>query len=174
MSEPDNHFELQFESSQIDALASKYAYADDSDALQAGRRIRMGEFSRENLLAIYKWKTNGRGISRIRWNSDEEIVDALRLAVNAKTERAAISVLVGLCGVEVPVASAILTAIDPQRYTIIDFRALAALGQTNKNRSVDYYLSYLSTCRRMAQEHSVTLRTLDRALWQWSKEQSSS
>jgi hypothetical protein len=167
-------FQLQFDSSEIDALAAKYAYAEDTSVLEAGRRIRRGEFSRENLLVIYQWKTNGRGMSRLARNSDDEVADALRLAVDAKTERAAISVLVGLCGVEVPVASAILTAIDPERYTIIDFRALDALGQTSKNRSVDYYLLYLAACRKIAMEHGVTLRKLDRALWQWSKENSSS
>jgi len=47
-----------------------------------------------------------------------------QLALAARTERSAISVLRGLAGVDVPVASAIMTAIDPKRYTILDFRAL--------------------------------------------------
>ena len=55
----------------------------------------MGEFSRQNLLAIYQWKTNGRGVSRIARNSDEEI--SLHLALSAKTERAAISVCLANC-----------------------------------------------------------------------------
>jgi hypothetical protein len=71
----------------------------------------------------------------------------------------------------VPVASAILTAIDPERYTVIDFRALEALGNKSNDRTVNFYLAYLDACRQLAQEHQVSLRDLDRALWQWSSEQ---
>jgi hypothetical protein len=100
-------------------------------------------------------------------NTDEEIADALALAVRAKTERAALAVLTGLHGVHVPVASAILTAVDPERYTVIDLRALESLGSKSTDRSVNFYLDYLETCRRLAREHRITLRDLDRALWQW-------
>jgi len=76
---------------------------------------------REHLSEIFEWKTKGRGRSRLSRNSDQEIADALSLAVTARTERAAVAVLVGLQGVLVPVASAILTAIDPDRYTASTF-----------------------------------------------------
>ena len=122
------------------------------------------------LVTIFEWKTKGRGRSRLRRNSDDEIADALNLASHAKTERAAVAVLLGLQGVHVPVASAILTAIDPERYTVIDFRALEALGCDSKDRSVNFYLAYLKACRQLASKHGVTLRNLDRALWQWSNE----
>jgi hypothetical protein len=91
----------------------------------------------------------------------------------AETDRAAVAVLVGLNGVQVPVASAILTAIDPERFTVIDFRALEALGVTNATMTINYYLEYLDACRGLARENKVPLRTLDRALWQWSKERAS-
>jgi RNase P/RNase MRP subunit POP5 len=122
-------------------LAASYVYQDDTKALEAGQRLAVGDYSRANIEAIFRWKTGGRGISRLRRNSDGEIRDALRLAVKAETERAGISVLCGLSGVEVPVASAILTAIDPERYTIIDFRALEALGVKNTWHTVDSYLA---------------------------------
>jgi hypothetical protein len=122
------------------------------------------------LVTIFKWKTKGRGKTRLRKNSDAEIADALNLASHAETERAAVAVLLGLHGVQVPVASAILTAIDPERYTVIDFRALESLGCDSKDRSVNFYLAYLKTCRHLASKHKVTLRNLDRALWQWSSE----
>jgi hypothetical protein len=80
---------------------------EDEKALVAGARIRAGDFSRGNLLAVFRWKTKGHGASRLERNTDEEIADALKLAQDAKTERAAVSVLGGLTGVEVPVASAI-------------------------------------------------------------------
>jgi hypothetical protein len=174
MTHDSRAFELQFAETEIAALAERYGYAEDSVALRAGESIRSGHCSRENLSHIFQWKTKGRGISRLTRNTDHEIQDALHLAVSAETERAAISVLTGLFGVDVPVASAVLTAINPERYTVIDYRALEALGQKTSNRSVDYYLAYLAACRHLAAKHRVTLRNLDRALWQWSLENSTS
>ena len=163
-------FELQFPTAEIPVVAQRYRYAEDTDATEAGRRISRGEYSLRHLEAIFRWKTKGRGISRLKRNSLVEVADALQLATAAKTERAAMAVLVGLYGVQVPVASAVLTAINPKRYTIIDFRALEALGVNTYVPTIDFYLSYLTFCRELASRCRVDLRTLDRALWQWSKE----
>jgi hypothetical protein len=163
-------FSLQFDPQDIRKYASRYAYADDTAFFTAGQRIADGDYTRANFDIIFRWKTGGRGKSRIDRNSDVEIADTLRLAVSAKTDRAAIAVLTGLFGVDVPVASAILTAINPDKHTILDFRALEGLGIDSKDRSVDFYLQYLSACRRLSQECGLSLRELDRALWQWSKE----
>ncbi len=68
-------------------------------------------------------------------------------------------------------ASAILTAINPERYTVLDFRALEAVGLDN-NDDIDFYVLYVGACRRLAQNHGVTMRVFDRANWQWSKRKS--
>ncbi len=138
--------------------------------MAAGKRIALGEYTRANLQAIFDWTTGGRGRNRLQLNTDEEIEDALRIAVEARTERTAIAVLSGLYGVEIPVASAVLAAVAPERYTIIDFRALEALGEKRTWHTVDSYLAYLECCRRLARENGISLRELDRALWQWSVE----
>jgi hypothetical protein len=165
------NFRLQFDAAQIPVLAKRHGPAQETHAVEAGKRIRNGDYSRANLMVIACWKAEGRDFSRPNRNSDEEIADALHLAIEAKTERAAIAVLDGLTGVDVPIASAILTAIDPERFTILDFWALEALGRTTRNRSVDFYLTYLTACRRLATEHGVTLLDFSRALWQWWYEQ---
>jgi hypothetical protein len=165
-------FQLEIEPPKINDLAQRYDSREDEKPLQAGRDIRDGAHSRANLITIFDWKTNGRGRKRLCANTDIEIADALRIAVEAKTERASVAVLCGLNGVAVPVASAILTAIDPNRYTIIDFRALEALGYTGSDRTINFYLGYLSKCRDLAKEYKVSLRDFDRALWQWSKDRS--
>ena len=164
-------FKLQFAAADILRLAKSYGPENDTAALEAGREIRDGKYTREHLSLIFEWKTKGRGRSRLLRNSDQEISDALNLAVSAKTDRAAVAVLMGLDGVHTPVASAVLTAIDPERYTVIDFRALEALGSQSKDRSVSFYLAYLNFCRESAKVHRVRLRDFDRALWQWSNEQ---
>jgi hypothetical protein len=87
------------------------------------------------------------------------------------TERAALAVLTGLAGVDVPVAFAILTVVDPARFTIIDFRALWSLGVEGvAYYPVGFYLDYFAACRRIAADAGTDLRSLDRALWRYSKE----
>jgi hypothetical protein len=115
------------------------------------------------------WKTRGRGKNRLLLNSEDEIREALRLAAKAEQARSAIAVLTGLYGVNIPVASAIATAIHPDRFTIIDFRALHALGHKKVDNSLPFYLAYRGYCIELAAEWNLSLRNLDRALWQWSK-----
>jgi hypothetical protein len=126
-------FALRFSARKIPSLAAENQ--DDREAFEAGRRIAAG--SRER--AILEWKTRGRGRSWPAPNRDAEVADALDLAVSARTERAAIAVLTGLSGGEVPVASAVMTAIDPQRFTIRDFRALWSLRVERATYTVGFW-----------------------------------
>jgi hypothetical protein len=148
---------------------------EDEKALAAGKRIKAGSYTRENLIIIFDWKTGGRGRSRLANNTDEEMAEALDVATHAKTDRIAIAALCGLHGVGVPVASAILTAIYPEKFTIIDFRALETLGVPRDRQKFDLesYLTYLNYCRGTASRYGVALRDLDRALWQRSRNESS-
>ena len=138
---PKTQFQLQFSPDQIGKLASEHTY-DFPHVFETGDRIAQGEHTRRNLETIFRWKTGGRGVSRLSGNTDPEVAEALDIAVHAKTERTAVAVLIGLRGVNVPVASAILTCIDQQRYTMIDFRALEALGTST--RPLDQVLSRIS------------------------------
>ena len=156
-----------------DGYLEKYK-ADDDEAFQAGQRIRSGDYSRANLVKLVEWKSVRR-LGLIAENSDSEIADALRLALCASEPRSAFGVLMALRGVGTPMASAILTVLDQDRYTVIDYRAMESLGvpdadYTNLNF---YLLHYFPECQRLASQGGVDLRTLDRALWfwSWSKEQ---
>ena len=164
-------FVLQFAPSEIDSLAERYGFAQDDDALLAGKRIVSGDYSMDNLKVIVNWKSRRRA-ALIDDNRDDHIAVALQFASASTTPDAmAVAVLTALHGVGIPMASAILTAINPERYTILDFRALQSLGVENWTDSVDFYVAYLDACRALAGQYGKTLRNLDRALWQWSKEQ---
>jgi hypothetical protein len=79
--------------------------------------------------------------------------------------------LLTLQGVGIPTASTLLHFAFPDDYPILDVRALQSLGQ--KGRSIyplSFWISYLAACRALAKEHGVTIRTLDKALWQYSRE----
>jgi hypothetical protein len=162
-------FDLRFDPFEIDPLATRYL-DPDGEAFRAGKLIAAGDRSLETLKIIFRWKTGGRGQSRLFKNTANEIEKALGSAIYAQSEQAAMESLCELHGVGVPVASAILTAIDPDRYTVIDFRALESLGVKRSYLSIAFYLNYLATCRDLAKQYGVRLRTLDRALWQWSNE----
>jgi hypothetical protein len=161
-------FQLQFDASKILALSKLYEFADDSGALAAGQQIVNGDYSLSNLQTIIAWKSP-RSTGRVQRNSEADVADALHLARSAKTDRSAVAVLIGLRGVDVPVASAIVAAVDPNRFTIVDYRALESLGVKRPSPTIDFYLEYVAYCRSLAMEHGVSLRDLDRALWQWSK-----
>lgn len=167
-------FVCQLSTEEIRNLAMQYVKesGDDSEVMAAGTAIREGSYSRENLMTIVEWKLgrpNGTYFPSIRYikeNTDEAIASSLRAAVHAKTEREAIEACMRLQGVQVRVASAIMMAIYPKRYTVIDVRSLEELGQSNDRPSVAYYLQYREACEQIAEARGVELRDLDRALWQ--------
>jgi hypothetical protein len=161
-------FALMFPKEEIVTWAARYPLSWDEQALKAGKRILEGDYSRSNLEIIVRWKSERR-LALIAENSDEEIADALHLALTAKEPRSAFAVLMGLRGVGTPMASSILTAIDQVRFTIIDYRALEALGAADRDTDMNFYLRYyFPECKQLASEAGVDLRTLDRALWSWS------
>jgi hypothetical protein len=126
-------FQPRFDRSQVETLVAEYladqkGMEQETRAFEAGGRIKACDYNRERLEPILYWKIKNRGKGRLDQNSVDEVTDALRLAVLATTGRAAIAVLAGLYGVNIPVASAILTAIDQEKYTVIDEFALKSLG----------------------------------------------
>jgi hypothetical protein len=121
-------FKLQIRPSDIPKLAKQYGPEQDDGALAAGGRIRSADYERSNVETIFKWKTRRRGISRLRRNGDEEITDALRLAVNAKTERAAIALLT--C------ASPQRRSGGPQPLTRQNRRKRSAAGRVGRERII--------------------------------------
>lgn len=161
---------LMFPIEKVAYWASRYAFDKyDDSAFEAGERIRKGDLSRSNLEIIVEWKS-GRRKALVAENTDAEIRDAFMLALAAREPRSALAVLMGLSGVALPMASSIMTAIDQERYTIVDWRALEALGEPDADysRLLVYLNEYLPACRRIALEAGVSLRTLDKALWAWS------
>ena len=160
---------------QAKALAAKYlekgGEQEDRDASAAGDGLRT-KLNVEDFRAIVKWKTRNRAFTRLEKNTDAEVLDALRLASSTECPRSAIAVLTGLNGVAVPVASAVMTILKPDSHTVIDFRALETLGYEGDYSSINFYLRYLDYCMKLADRWDMSLRNLDRALWQWSKDKS--
>ncbi len=82
-----------------------------------------------------------------------------------------------LDGVNVPMASAILTLIDPTRYGVIDIRVwqlLFAIDSVRKNPqgrrfNFDHWHHYLRELRSYAKELRVPARAVERTLFEYHK-----
>lgn len=178
------YFQLQPAESELQQLAEEYWQKSgerdrelEKAAFEAGESIRNGDYTLANLEAIVRWKSE-RLVQYLIANSNEKIRRVLAVAGSPDTStEAAVKALLELNGVDLPVASAILAAIFPERYTVLDFRVLEALGHARHD--VHFYEEYLAFCKRLAESNIVKpqdelpaptpLRTLDRALWEWSR-----
>jgi hypothetical protein len=121
-----------------------------------------GEFA-----AVAAWKSP-RSRPWIARNSADDVLDVTRLALNAP-ERLQHRLLLLLRGVQVPTGTALLAVAQPDRHTIFDVRSTGALRRLGLWDGGGGYVSYLEVCRTVARRRRVALRTLDRALWRWSK-----
>src|SRR5579859_873238 len=164
-------FELQFQAREIGALAERFGYTDDARLLAAGALARArGHYTREEFLEVCAWKTQ-RSRSRVASNTEIAVTAATGAALASKDEATRMSALLGLAGVGVPTASTLLYAAFPDEYPILDVRALESLGVRPRSQyPVSFWLEYLQVCRELARRHGVSVRTLDKALWQHSKE----
>lgn len=96
---------------------------------------------------------------------------ATRTALGHPDEAVRMEALLGLEGVGAPTASTLLFAAFPDDYPILDVRALESLGVKARSQyPVSFWLAYLSACRELARATGVSIRTLDKALWQHSRE----
>ena len=118
------------------------------------------------------WKTV-RSRPKVAANTEAAVVDATRRALAAGDEATRIAALLELEGVGVPTASTLLYFVFPDDYPILDVRALESLGvKPRSTYPISFWLEYLEACRRLARDAGVSIRTLDKALWEHSKERS--
>jgi hypothetical protein len=167
-------FELQFATEQIEALAARFPAGDDARLQQIGAAVRArGRYTREEFIEVCAWKTV-RSRPKVALNSEAGVGSATALALASDDEAARMAALLELTGVGVPTASTLLYVAFPDRYPILDVRALESLGVKPRSQyPLSFWLGYLTACRALALRSGVSLRTLDKALWQHSKERSS-
>jgi hypothetical protein len=168
-------FDLQFAPDQIEALAGRFGSMDESRLLAIGARVReRGYYTRGEFIEVCSFKSV-RSRPRIAANSRGAIVSATRMALASQDEGLRMQHLLALAGVGVPTASTLLYCAFPGEYPILDIRALESLGVKPRSQyPVSFWLLYLATCRALAASRGVSIRTLDKALWQHSKERSTS
>lgn len=166
-------FELTFPIDEIEALAARFPGDDDARLHEVGTAVRArGYYTRDEFIEVCAWKTV-RSRPKVAVNPEVAVVSATRSALGTEDEGARMTALLGLEGVGVPTASTLLYCAVPDRYPILDVRALESLGVKPRSQyPLSFWLAYLDACRELAGRAGVSLRTLDKALWQHSKERS--
>ena len=164
-------FRLQFDPALIGELAARFGYEDDAATQTAGRAAgARGHYTRDEFLLVCAWKT-ARSKPKVALNGETAVQAATATALSARDEGTRMEALTSLEGVGVPTASVLLHFAFPDDYPILDRRALESLGcRARTTYPIGFWLDYLTACRELAARHGVSLRTLDKALWQHSKE----
>ena len=129
-----------------------------------------GYYTRAEFIEVCSWKTV-RSRPKVAMNTAAAVVAATGRALAAVDEASRIAALLELEGVGVPTASTLLYFAFPADYPILDVRALESLGvKPRSTYPVSFWLEYLEACRELSRGAGVSIRTLDKALWQHSKE----
>jgi len=165
-------FKLRFIKEDIKLWASKYTYpGEDKVKREISPHVKdLGYFNKEDFIDLCKWKTP-RTQPRCKNNTDEYIKEITTLALSTSNKQLQIEILTLLEGVRFPTASAILHFTHKEDYPILDFRALWSLNcEVPKRYTFEFWDTYTIFCRELANESNVSMRVLDRALWQYSKE----
>lgn len=102
--------------------------------------------------------------------SDERIAALSQRAFACSDDLGALLILQQLTGIGPALASAILMAQNPTRYTVMDVWAVAALRWLEElpegaSAGSSVWLAYLEACRQMSSRTGESLRVVDRALY---------
>ena len=164
-------FRLQFPLDDIEALAARFDFDTDDRVAAAGTAARRrGYYTKPELVLLCEWKSP-RSKPRVALNTAGFVKGITRAAFATDDEAERMAALCVLRGVEAPTASVLLHFAFPESYPIIDWRALESLGQTDQAPyTIKFWLAYVDACRALAEEAGVTMRVLDKALWQYSRE----
>lgn len=163
---------LRFNENRLRKLAERYDYTiSEEEIIDLIPYVqKKGYLNKKELHKVVYWKSP-RIAAHVKRNDDEFILEITRFALNAKSEKSRIESLTLLKGASWPVASVVLHFFHKDPYPIIDFRALWSISlEPPSFYNFEFWWEYVLFCRELAEKNKVDMRTLDRALWQYSKE----
>jgi len=149
---------------------------EDAEALLRYKRFRAarrrGYLTRGEFVEACRWKSP-RPIHHVRSNTHHSVRAATEAVLATRDEAERLAALRKLEGVSVPMASAILTLLDPKRYGVIDIRVwqlLHSVGAVSENAkgvrfTVSQWLQFLGILRRLSSRLGTTARTVELTLF---------
>jgi len=134
------------------------------------RRTR--ELTKDDLLGVVEWKfkenyQEERIMGLTAKNDDAEIrrVSSHIFGLSPKDDSYKVDCLCILHGVGPAVASAILTFYNPKEYGVFDIHIWRELYDEEPEFTTANYLKLLARLRRIANEHSLDVRTVEKAFF---------
>ena len=136
-----------------------------------------GFFTKEQFLDVVRWKSP-RPEKHYLSNSEESVVETSRKMLSTDSEDLKMSILDSLNGVSIAVAFSLLTIVDPKNYGIIDIRVWQLLHKYDEVKTkpggqgfnLDDWKLYLSILKKYASQFNVTVRDIERILFEHHKE----
>jgi hypothetical protein len=164
-------FRPRFSESRAIYWSSRYDASQDVRAAEVGSGAKhRGRLTKSEFQYLCKWKSP-RAQPRCRTNSAGYVSEVSAVALSTSDEELRIRSLMLLRGVSWPTASVILHFCHRDPYPILDVRALWSLGvRKTPAYNLRFWSSYCAFSRRLARRWALEMRELDRALWQFSKE----
>ena len=164
-----NDSELQ---AWIDLWRPEYSDDDSKVAPLLGKPT----LTASDLEPLFEWKYRRmwpkRKIQSMRAFPADQLADLTTRAFACQDELGALRILTLIPGVGPAGASAILTAHDPTRFTVMDVRAIKSLiflgiwdGSFGSYASALGWPTYLANCLDLSNRSKRPLRDVDRALW---------
>jgi hypothetical protein len=155
----------------FESLASRFSVGDEGavESLVAGVKSR-GYLTRDELLIVCRWKSP-RPLPIVKRNGSEDVEQITACALGASNERLRIGAPLLLQGVSWPTASVLLHFFHSDPYPVLDFRAVWSVGFSRPAAyTFEFWWEYVMVCRGLSESLGLPMRTVDRALWQYSKE----
>jgi hypothetical protein len=172
MLEPRGEFEPKFAVEHVGILASAYTYWDDAKSREAGQQAaKRGWMTPAELVEIGSWKTKNRQRHNLEVNAKEFVHEVTESALAPGTSEAErLDRLCTLRGVRAPVASALLHFVDPDRWSILDYRILQSLGVERPNKyTFSFWERFQDATGAFAADAGVNRRCFDKAGFMWSR-----
>ena len=163
---------LLFDESKINFYASKYSRTYDNPIEEIKDEVMKRKCLKKcDLIKLSDWKTKGRAVHHVLQNSNDYVERITAASFTNTNEYQRVDSLFHLHGVQLATASAILHWFHKDPYPIWDFRARESvrLDTTQYRNWFERWEAYTLFCRDVAQRNNVTMRSLDRALWIYSK-----
>ena len=167
-------FDLRFKLHQVHKWASLYPTESDERV----KKVIAPEFVNGIISSKMNFSKSADGRHpaanpAVRVSNPKDFIEEVTCtALSTSSERLRIEVLTLLNGVSWPTASVLLHFGYVNLYPILDFRALWSLGveASQVRYAFDFWMEYVLFCQKLAREAEVSMRELDRALWQYSFE----
>ena len=167
------NFSLQFKKSEISYWSSGYKVDTLEDCIENKLRstIQANKYlTSTQLLKLCEWKTSrtksrvAKKLKGIYTGRDRSCIFYTKWATtNWSADPASRSKLA--------LSFSAATFWEFRAVSYLDFRALWSLGlRVPKQYDFQFWWTYTQFCRKLSVEGNVTMRILDRALWQFSKE----